>query len=155
MEAQPELGEGDASAHSRSDIREGTRLMSSSPRDGLVAHILDMLGDFGGISARRMFSGYGLFRQGAMFGLISRDTLYLRVDDRNRPDFVAAGSRVFRYSRGPTREIEIRGYMECPPDILEDAEEMLRWAKAAASAALAAKPVKPRAKRRSAARARR
>jgi len=122
--------------------------MTSPLRDGLVAHILDMLQDFGGISARRMFSGYGLFRQGAMFGLISRDTLYLRVDDRTRPDFIAAGSRVFRYSRGPTREIEIRGYMECPPDILEDTEAMLHWAKAAASAALAAKPAKPKAKRR-------
>ena len=122
--------------------------MTSPLRDGLVAHILDMLQDFGGISARRMFSGYGLFRQGAMFGLISRDTLYLRVDDRTRPDFIAAGSRVFRYSRGPTREIEIRGYMECPPDILEDSEEMLRWATAAASAALAAKPARPKAKRR-------
>lgn len=124
--------------------------MSSSPPDGLVAHILDMLQDFGGVSARRMFSGYGLFRQGAMFGLISRDTLYLRVDGRNRPDFVAAGSRVFRYRRAPAREIEIRGYMECPPDILEDTEAMLRWAKAAASASLAAKPAKPKAKRGSA-----
>lgn len=129
--------------------------MSSSRRDGLVAHILDMLQDFGGVSARRMFSGYGLFRQGAMFGLISGDTLYLRVDGRNRPDFVAAGSRVFRYRRAPAREIEIRGYMECPPDILEDADEMRRWANAAASAALAAKPAKPKAKRQGAARARR
>jgi TfoX/Sxy family transcriptional regulator of competence genes len=119
--------------------------------DGLVVHILDMLRDWGGISARRMFSGYGLFRQGAMFGLISRDTLYLRVDDRNRPDFVAARSRVFRYSRGPSREIEIRGYMDCPPDILEYAEAMLRWANAAASAAPAAKSAKPTRKRRRAA----
>jgi len=121
--------------------------MTSPLHDGLVAHILDMLGDRGGVSARRMFSGYGLFRQGAMFGLISGDTLYLRVDGRNRPDFVAAGSRVFRYRRAPAREIEIRGYMECPPDILEDAEAMLRWANASASAALAAKPAKPKAKR--------
>ena len=111
----------------------------SATRDGLVAHILDMLGDWGGVSARRMFSGYGLFRHGAMFGLIARDTFYLRVDDRNRPDFVAAGSRVFTYRR-EAREVELRGYMECPPDILEDADEMLRWAKAAASAALTEKP---------------
>jgi DNA transformation protein and related proteins len=127
--------------------------MTSPLHDGLVAHILDMLGDWGGVSARRMFSGYGLFRQGAMFGLISGDTLYLRVDGRNRPDFVAAGSRVFRYRRAPAREIEIRGYMECPPDILEDAEAMLRWANASAAAALAAKPAKPKAKRGRAVRA--
>ena len=120
----------------------------SPARDGLVAHVLDMLGDWGGVSARRMFSGYGVFRQGAMFGLIARDTFYLRVDDRNRPDFAAAGSRVFTYRR-QTREVELRGYMECPPDILEDAEEMLRWAKSAASAALAALAEKPPSKHRS------
>jgi DNA transformation protein and related proteins len=118
-------------------------------RDGLVSHILDMLRDWGGVSARRMFSGYGLFRQGAMFGLIARDTFYLRVDDRNRPDFAAAGSRVFTYRR-EGREVELRGYMECPPDILEDPEEMLRWAKAAASAALTALAEKPVRKRQSA-----
>ncbi|HLJ19005.1 MAG TPA: TfoX/Sxy family protein [Stellaceae bacterium] len=117
--------------------------------DGLVAHVLDMLEDWGGVSARRMFSGYGVFRQGAMFGLIARDTFYLRVDDRTRADFAAAGSRVFTYRR-EAREVELRGYMECPPDILEDAEEMIRWAKAAASAALAALEEKPATKRRSA-----
>jgi DNA transformation protein len=115
--------------------------------DGLVAHILDMVRDWGSVSARRMFSGYGLFRQGAMFGLIARDTFYLRVDDRNRPDFTAAGSRVFTYRR-EAREVELRGYMECPPDILEDPEEMLRWAKAAASAAITALAEKPPSKRR-------
>jgi len=118
--------------------------------DGLVAHILDMLRDWGGVSARRMFSGYGLFRQRAMFGLIARDTFYLRVDDRTRPDFAAAGSRVFSYRR-EAREVELRGYMECPPDILEDAEEMICWAKAAESAALTAQEEKPPSKRRSAA----
>ena len=117
--------------------------------DGLVAHLLDMLRDWGGVSARRMFSGYGLFRQGAMFGLIARDTFYLRVDDRTRPDFAAAGSRVFTYRR-EAREVELRSYMECPPDILEDPEEMLRWAKAAASAALTALAEKPVRKRQSA-----
>lgn len=108
--------------------------------DGLVAHVLDMLADWGGVSARRMFSGYGLYRHGAIFGLIIRDTLYLRVDDRNRPDFVAAGSRPFRYRRGPAKEVEIRGYMECPPDVLEDVEEMIRWA----TASLATTPARSR-----------
>ena len=112
--------------------------------DGLVAHVLDLLADWGGVSTRRMFSGYGLYRSGAIFGLIIRDTLYLRVDDRNRPEFVAAGSRPFRYSRGPSengpaREVEIPGYMECPPDVLEDAADMICWATAALAAAAAAK----------------
>lgn len=116
--------------------------------DGFVAHILDLLGDWGAVSARRMFSGYGLYRHGAMFGLVVRDTLYLRVDERNRPDFVAVGAQPFRYRRGPAKEVEIKGYMECPPDVLEDAEEMARWATKAASAALTAKSAKPTPTRR-------
>jgi DNA transformation protein and related proteins len=110
--------------------------------DGFVAHVLDLLAGWGGVSARRMFSGYGLYRQGAIFGLVIRDALYLRVDDRNRPDFLAAGSRPFSYNRGPSRTVEIRGYMECPPEVLEDADDMARWANAALSAALAAKAAK-------------
>lgn len=124
--------------------------MPSPSQNGLVAHIIDMLQEWGGVSARRMFGGYGLYRQGAMFGLIAGDTLYLRVDDRNRPDFVAAGSPVFRYRRGPAGEVEIRGYMECPPDVLEAAETMIGWARKAASAALAAQAAKPARRRRSA-----
>src|SRR5215472_15302423 len=124
--------------------------MARSRDDGLVAHVLDMLRDWGGVSTRRMFSGHGLFRAGAMFGLIVRDTLYMRVDDRNRPDFAAAGSRVFSYRR-EAREVELRGYMECPPDVLEDADEMIRWAAAAASAALAAPAAQSSRKRRRAA----
>ena len=110
--------------------------------DGFVAHVLDLLGDWGGVSTRRMFRSYGLYRDGAMFGLISRDTLYLRVDDRNRPDFLAAGSRPFSYQRSASKLVEIPGYMECPPDILEDSKEMVRWATAALAAARMAKSVK-------------
>jgi DNA transformation protein len=114
--------------------------------DGLVAHILDLLADWGGVSARRMFSGYGLYRHGAIFGLIIRDTLYLRVDERTRPDFLAAGSRPFSYRRGPSKQVEIRSYMECPPDLLEDADELARWATSALATARTAKTrAKPKA----------
>jgi DNA transformation protein len=124
--------------------------MSNATQDGLVAHVLDMLQDLGGVSARRMFGGYGLYCQGAMLGLIARDTLYLRVDDRNRPDFLAVGARAFSYRRGQAGEVEIKGYMECPPDIIEEAEAMVGWARRALAAALAAKATKPTRKSRSA-----
>jgi DNA transformation protein len=115
--------------------------------EGLVAHVLDLLADWGGVSARRMFRSYGLYRQGAMFGLVSKDVLYLRVDERSRADFVAAGSRAFRYQRGPDREIEIGAYMECPPDVIEAADDMVAWATKALGAARAAKMAAKAAKR--------
>jgi len=122
--------------------------MANPAADGLIAHILDMLADWGGVSARRMFSGYGLYREGAMFGLVARDTLYLRVDARNRADFEAAGSQPFRYTRGAAGEVEIASYMECPPDIMEEAEAMIGWAQAALAAAQSAKVAKAPRKRR-------
>jgi DNA transformation protein and related proteins len=56
--------------------------------------ILDLLGQLDPV-ARRMFSGVGLFHSGTMFGLMVRDVLYLRVDDRTRGRFEDAGSAPF------------------------------------------------------------
>ena len=128
--------------------------MSHAMQEGLVAHILDMLRDLPGVAARRMFGGHGLYCQGAMFGLIAGDTLYLRVDEGNRADFLAAGSRSFRYRRGKAGEVEISGYMECPPEILEEGEAMVGWARRSVAAAVAAKAAKPTGKRRKAAKSR-
>jgi DNA transformation protein len=114
--------------------------MPIAMQDGMVAHILDLLQDWGGVSARRMFGGHGLYRDGAMFGLLARETLYLRVDARNRPDFLAAGAQPFRYRRGDKGEVEIQAYMECPPDLLEEEGALVRWAEQALEAARAAKP---------------
>ncbi len=48
-------------------------------------YILEMLAPLGGVTARRMFSGAGLYRDGTIFGLIAGDILYFKVDDANRP----------------------------------------------------------------------
>jgi len=58
------------------------------------AFILDLLGPLDPV-ARRMFSGVGLFHSGAMFGLLVRDTMYLRVDAATRERFERAGSQPF------------------------------------------------------------
>ena len=113
--------------------------------EGLVAHILDLLSDWGGVSARRMFSGHGLFRQGRMLGLIVRDTLYLRVDDRSRGEFEAAGMKPFSYMRNKRVELP---YWEAPPELFDDAELMVEWARRAHDAALAAKTSKSKPTKR-------
>jgi len=107
--------------------------MPSSP--GFVALILDLLSDWGGVSARRVFSGHGLFRQSRMFGLIVRDTLYLRVDDRSRGEFESAGMKPFSYVRAKRVELP---YWEAPPELFDEPELMIAWARRAHDAALAA-----------------
>jgi DNA transformation protein len=103
-----------------------------------VDNVLDLLGGWGGVSARRMFGGYGLYRQGMMFALVAEDVLYFKVDDQNRAAFKAAGMGPFTYE-GKNKPVEM-SYYESPPELFDDGEEMTDWAKRAFAAALRARP---------------
>jgi DNA transformation protein len=39
--------------------------------------VLEQMADFGFVTARRMFGGAGIYRDGMMFALIADDVLYL------------------------------------------------------------------------------
>jgi DNA transformation protein and related proteins len=97
-----------------------------SVSDEFLAYVLDQFAAWGNVTARRMFGGAGLYRDGKMFGLVADDVAYLKVDDSNRADFVAAGSSAFRpYPDKATT----MSYYEIPPDVLEQPEELCAWAK--------------------------
>ena len=62
----------------------------------------DQLASLGHVTVRRMFGGAGVYCDGLMFGLVSDDTLYFRVDDGNRGAFEAEGLAPFSLRRqGP------------------------------------------------------
>ena len=100
------------------------RAMSVS--DEFVEFLLDQLSGWGGVTARKMFGGAGLYRDGKMFGLIAGDVAYLKVDDTNRQDFVQAGCKPFMpyAEEGPSMS-----YYEIPPEVLEDRVEFVTWAR--------------------------
>ncbi len=56
-----------------------------------LQYVLEQLGGLRGAVSRRMFGGAGLYYEELFFGLISRDTLYLRVNETNRRDYEALG----------------------------------------------------------------
>jgi DNA transformation protein len=97
-------------------------------------YVLEQLAGFHGAAARRMFGGFGLFRGGVMFGLISADELYFKVGVANQPDYEAAKSRPFVYqARGKRVSLS---YWRVPDDILEDADDLRAWATKAYAVAL-------------------
>jgi DNA transformation protein len=109
---------------------------------GFVDNVLDLLGAWGGVSARKMFGGHGLYRQGVMFALIADDVLYFKVDDQNRAEFKAASMGPFTYE-GKSKPVEM-SYYESPSELFDDGEAMIAWARRAFAAALRAKqPTKP------------
>lgn len=85
--------------------------------EDFLEYILDQFSAWGEVTARRMFGGAGLYRDGKMFGLVADDVAYLKVDETNKDKFLAAGASPFNKS-----------YFEIPPDILENPEELIEWA---------------------------
>ena len=106
-----------------------------------VDYVLGQLTGLGGVSSRRMFGGVGLYCQGRFFGLIDKDTLYLKVDERNRPHYVSRRMAPFRpYKDRP--EVSM-SYYETPAEVIEDAEQLIAWARESLRAA-AARPARDR-----------
>ena len=100
------------------------------------AYVLEQLAGLAGLSARRMFGGVGLYCEELFFGLIDNDTLYLRVNDDNRADYTARGMSQFRpYADRPELSMS---YYEAPADVLEDAAQLVSWARRSVAAAMAA-----------------
>ena len=106
-----------------------------------VDFVLDALADWHTVTGRRMFGGYGLFRQGVMFALIIDETLYFKVDGSTRPAFEQAGSTTFvYYAKG---KLVALSYWQVPPDLFEDSEQLGQWAQKAWQVALRAQALKP------------
>ena len=105
-----------------------------------VSGILALLVPLGEVRAKRMFGGYGLFLDNAMFALIPRnEELYLKADEGNRKAYLERG----RQSHGKMP------YYSVPPDALKSWSAMEPWAAGAVAAALRAKkPPKRKAMRK-------
>jgi len=53
--------------------------------------LIDLFADFGPVTIRRMFSGFGISADGINFAMALRSGLYLRADDQTIPRFEAEG----------------------------------------------------------------
>ena len=89
-----------------------------------------------------MFSGFGLYRGGVMFGLIARGELYFKVSADNQPDYDARGAKPFTY---PMRGKPVKlPYWRVPDDVLEDNELAAAWAMKAHGVAVRLKKTPPK-----------
>jgi DNA transformation protein len=108
-----------------------------------VTHLTELMRPWAQITARRMFGGHGLYRDGLMFGLVADELLYLKIDAATRDTFEAAGCRPFVYD-GKGKPIEM-SYWTVPAECLESATAMRPWCTLAYAEALRAQAGKPKA----------
>jgi len=96
--------------------------------------LIDLFADFGPVTIRRMFSGFGISADGTNFALALRGGLYLRADDQTIPRFEAEGSKPFQYQTR-ARTVTVGSYWQLPERLYDDPEELTGWARAALAAA--------------------
>ena len=114
-----------------------------------LSYVLEQLAGLPRVTSRRMFGAIGLYSDGLFFGLIDNDTLFFKVNDSNRGDYVARNMAAFRPF--PDKPDLSMSYFTVPADALEDRDELAVWARK--SVAVAAAAPKPRARAAKAARA--
>ncbi len=105
-------------------------------KDKIVHH----LNQVAPVTARAMFGGYGLYADGIMFALIAYETLYFKVDDENRADYLEADMGPFLYERHG-KPIEM-SYYQLPEMVLENPTTLLHWIEKAQAAARRSKKPK-------------
>ena len=89
--------------------------------------VLNRLSELGVIAVRPLCGGHGLYWRDVIFGMAFRDRLYFKVDDRTKGEYVSRGMPSFR----PNQRQTLTSYFEVPPEVLEDREALLSWARAA------------------------
>ena len=112
----------------------------SSARNEFVDYVVELMADWALVTARRMFGGYGLYREGSMFALIADDQLFFKADAGNEPQFERVGSHPFVYI-SQARAVQM-SYWSAPEASLESAAEMNDWCQSAYGAALRAQAAK-------------
>jgi len=109
--------------------------------------LIDLFSDFGPVTIRRMFSGFGISADGINFALALRAGLYFRADPETIPQFEAEGSKPFQYQTR-ARTITVNSYWQLPARLFDDPEELSVWARGALGAAQrAALKKRPRARK--------
>jgi DNA transformation protein and related proteins len=111
--------------------------------------LIDLFSDFGPVTIRPMFSGFGVSVDGVNFAMALRAGLYFRADEETIPQFEAEGSKPFQYQTS-TRSVTVNSYWQLPARLFDDTEELSQWARAALGAAQRA-ALKKRPKARKAA----
>ena len=96
--------------------------------------LIDLFADFGPVTIRRMFSGFGISADGINFALALRGGLYLRADEQSIPRFKAEGVKPFQYQTR-TKIVTVGSYWQLPERLYDDPEALTEWARGALAAA--------------------
>ena len=102
--------------------------------DSFAEFLREQLAPLGRVTMRRMFGKTGVFCDGLMFGMVTDNTLYFRVDDGNRTAFKEAEPfPPLNYEKqGSTIDLS---FWRAPERLFDEPDELVEWARIALGAA--------------------
>jgi DNA transformation protein len=102
--------------------------------DSFAEFLREQLAPLGCVTMRRMFGKTGVFCDGLMFGMVTENTLYFRVDDGNRAVFKEAEAfPPLNYKKqGSTIDLS---FWRAPERLFDEPDELVAWAQLALGAA--------------------
>lgn len=103
-----------------------------------LTFVIDQLSGLGGVTSARMFGGTGLYRDGAIFGLIAEDILYFKVDDSSRDAYEQREMPALRPVASKPQLVS-KNYYQVPAEVIDDPDTLYEWAQWALSASRAKK----------------
>lgn len=110
-------------------------------------YLIDLFSEFGPISLRKMFSGFGITADGVNFAMALRAGIIFRVDELTIPRYDAEGAKPFQYDTR-NKTVVVQSYRHLPERLYDDPEELAEWAREAVGAARRAAAKKSGVKKR-------
>ncbi len=102
--------------------------------DSFKAFVLDQLAALPEVRARAMFGAHGLYQDDHFFAILDEGRLFFRTDASSATDYTERGMAPFTYEKDG-RAVTFH-YHEVPPEILENAWELVAWAQRAIQTAI-------------------
>lgn len=97
-------------------------------------YIAEMLEPFGNIKMRKMFGGYGIYKNGLMFALIADSELYFKANQKTAEIFKSQNLEPFTYkAKGKTIALS---YYKIPQEIIDDEQLLEEYFKMAYDSAI-------------------
>lgn len=104
-------------------------LSRTLPDDSFKEFVLDQLSALPELRAKAMFGAHGLYAGDKFFAILDEGRLFFKTDAASQADYTERGMGPFTYEmKGKAMTM---AYHEVPPDILEDARELVLWARRA------------------------
>ncbi|HIV70271.1 MAG TPA: TfoX/Sxy family DNA transformation protein [Candidatus Aquabacterium excrementipullorum] len=109
-----------------------------SRKQAFANQVVEQMAAFAPVQAKPMFGGFGIYRDGLMFALITQEQLYFKADDQTEPVFTREGLNPFTYeSKGKTARLR---YYEAHAEVFDDPQRMAWWARLAYDCAVRNRP---------------